>query len=93
MIIHKISNTTNNVNFGMKFKLSDETLNAISMSTKLSTDELKFLPLNESAKLMKERGSLKEPSKLKQWLSNQYIKFGERFGLVEKHHNIYPYEF
>lgn len=73
----------------MKFKLSDNTLNAISKSTKLTVDELHRLPLEEAAKLMKKRGSLKEPSKLKQWFSDKYKEFGEKTGLLKRHHNLY----
>ena len=94
MIIQKINN---DAPFGMKdingkhfkFKLSEATLNAISKSTKLSIDELHNLPLDEAAKLMKERGSIKEPSKLKQWLAKKYKEFGERTGLLKKQINIY----
>jgi hypothetical protein len=78
-----------NPNFKMKFKLSEETLSAISKSTKLSAEELHRLPLDEAAKLMKERGALKEPGKLKQWLSEKYRIFGEKTGLLKKHYNIY----
>lgn len=85
MKIQRIDNT----NFGMKFKLSDNTLNAISESTKLTVNELHRLPLDEAANLMKKRGSLKEPSKFKQWFSGKYKEFGEKYGLLKKHYNIY----
>jgi hypothetical protein len=94
MLIQKINN---DMSFGMKdingrnfkFKLSDATLNAISKSTGLTIDELHRLPLDEATKLMKERGTLKEPSKLWQWLSDTYRKFGEKTGLLKKEYPIY----
>ena len=78
-----------NPNFKMKFNLSEETLKSISQTTKLSVYELHRLPMDEAAKLMKERGALKEPSKLKQWLSEKYRIFGEKTGLLKKQYNIY----
>ena len=65
MIIHRVRNTTNNTNFGMEFKLSEDTLKLISKSTKLSVDELHRLPIEQATRLMQERGSLKEPNKFK----------------------------
>lgn len=88
MNILPVNGIDNKVNFKKKFKLSKETLNAISQSTNLHGDEL-YLPMDEAAKLMKERGSLKEPSKLKLWLSDIYRKFGEKCGFIEKRYNIY----
>ena len=82
-------NQTNNTNFKMNFHLSEGTLKAISASTRLTVEELHSLPLDEAAKLMKERGSLKEPSKLKQWFAAKYKEFGEKTGLLEKQCNIY----
>lgn len=78
MKVQKINNT----NFGIRFKLSDITLNAISSSTKLSVDELHRLPMDEAIQLMKDRGAIKEPSKFKLWLSEKYKQFGERNGLL-----------
>ena len=82
-------NSTDSTNFKMRFKLSDETLQAISTSTRLSVEELHRLPMDEATKLMKERGSLKEPGKIKQWLSEKYRIFGEKTGLLKKQYNIY----
>ena len=79
----------NNTNFKLNYKLSDRTLNSISRTTKLSVKELIELPFDEAEKLMKKRGSLKEPSKFKQWISNKYRKFGEKIGLLQKEYNIY----
>ena len=47
------------------------------------------LSIGEAEKLMKERGSLKEPSKLKRWLADKYKQFGERTGLLKRQYNIY----
>ena len=77
----------------MKFKLSENTLKLISESTRLSVEELHTLPAVETPRLMRERGSLKEPNKFKLLLSNQYRKFREKFGLLEKQRYFYPYEF
>ena len=82
-------NSIDSTNFKMRFRLSDETLQAISTSTGLSVEELHRLPMDEATKLMKERGTLKEPSKIKQWLSDKYRIFGEKTGLLKKQCNIY----
>ena len=79
----------NNKSFGMKFKLSPATIKAVESSTGLTYDEMTRLPLDECSKLMKERGTLKEPSRFKQWLSAKYKEFGERFGLLKKEYNFY----
>ena len=84
----KIQNTYGQ-KFGMRYKLSDETLKQISISTKLSVEELHRLPMAEAEKLMKERGSLKEPNKLKLWISDIYRKFGEKMGFLQKEYPIY----
>ena len=91
-MIHRVSNTTNNTSFGIKFKLSEETLRLISESTKLSVEELHRLPMDEAEKLMRERGSLKEPSKFTQWLSDSYRKLGENLGLLKKQHKIFTHD-
>ena len=85
-------NKINDINFGMRFKLSDETLRLISESTKLSVDELHNLPMAESERLMKERGSLKEPNKFKEWLISLYKSFGEKTGLLKKQRVIYTHD-
>ena len=64
---------------------------------KLNTNESPFPPsplavklANDEAKnLMKQRGTLKKPSKIKQWFVNQYKQLGEKLGFLEKQHNIY----
>ena len=78
-----------NQNFGMKFKLSTNTIKAIESSTGLTYKEMTRLSINETTKLMKERGTLKEPSKIKLWIADKYKKFGEQLGLLEKHYDIY----
>ena len=49
-----------------------------------------FPQVNE--KLMRERGSLKEPSKFTQWLSDSYRKLGENLGLLKKQHKIFTHD-
>ncbi len=82
-------NNKYNQSFGIRFKLSSKTIKALEFHTGLDYDEMTRLSLDESAKLMKERGKLKEPSKLRLWFSDKYRKFGEKYGLLEKHHNFY----
>ena len=38
---------------------------------------------------MIKRGSMKKPSKVKQWFADKYRQFGEKIGLLEKQRNIY----
>lgn len=85
-------NNSNNSKFGTKFRLSEKTLKCISESTKLSVDELHNLPLDEASKLMKERGALKEPSKLWTWMCKKYKNFGEQTGLLKKPRVIYTHD-
>ena len=82
-------NQTNNTNFKIKFELSNETLKSLSKSTRLSVEELENLPIDEATRLMKKRGAIKEPSKLKLWLADKYKKFGEKTGLLEKKYEFY----
>lgn len=89
MKIQSITNNNINTNFGMKFKLSNDTLKFVSISTKLSVDELRNLSLDDAAILMKERGAIKQPNKLKQYLADKYKKFGEKTGLLRKQHTFY----
>ena len=79
----------NNAKEHFTFKLSKETIKAFESSTGLTYEEMTNLTLAESAKLMKERGTLKEPSKIKLWISEKYKEIGERLGFLEKHSNIY----
>lgn len=73
----------------MNFKLSKEAIKAAEQSTGLTYEEMTRLPLSESAKLMKERGTLKEPNKLWTWLQGKYKKFGEKTGLLKKEYSFY----
>jgi len=81
MFVQSINNL-NNQNFGIKYKLSAEAIKATEKSTGLTYEEMTSLPLSKTEKLMKERGTLKEPSKIKLWISKNYKKFGEKFGLL-----------
>ena len=92
MNVQRININAKNISFGMNFKLSDKTLNLISKSTKLSVDELHKLPIDEASKLMKERGTLKEPNKFKEWLSDIYKSIGEKTGLLKKERKIYTHD-
>lgn len=87
----KINSVSNNIApiKTMTFRLSDKTMKMIEKSTRLTEKEMKTLSDSECRKLMIERGTLKEPSKLKVWASNLYKKFGEKLGLLEKQYNIY----
>lgn len=90
MQVQRISNQNNySPIFGMKFKLSEQSLKSIENSTKLTYDEMINLSLTECNKLMTERGALKKPSKFKTWIADKYRKIGEYFGLIQKHYNIY----
>lgn len=75
--------------FGNGYKLSKETVKAVENSTGLTYKEMTELPLDKCTRLMKERGKLKEPSKLKMWLSQKYKEIGEKYGLLERNYNIY----
>lgn len=88
MLIQPINYNSCNT-FGKNFKLSEDSIKAIESSTGLTYKEMTNLPLEESVKLMKKRGKLKEPSKIKIWISNLYRKIGEELGLLEKRYNIY----
>jgi len=86
MIVHRIENNTS---FKMEYKLSDKILKTISKSTRLSVEELHRLPIDDAVKLMKERGVIKEPNRLKLWLADIYKKVGEKTGLLQKQYEFY----
>ena len=88
MLVQKINNQYNQ-NFGMRFRLSKETIKTLETSTGLTYKEMTGLSIDETTKLMKERGKLKCPSKLKIWISDKYKIFGEKLGLLQKEYNIY----
>ncbi len=75
---------SNNPNFGINFKLSQETIAMIEKSTKLSYNEMTHLSLAECSDLMKKRGTLKKTSKIKLWLAEKYRRFGEKTGLLNR---------
>lgn len=90
MQVTSVSNQDNYLtNFGRNYKLSDRTVTSIEKSTGLSRAELTELTTDECKKLMKKRGTLKEPGKIKTWIADKYRKLGESLGLLEKKHNIY----
>ncbi len=74
---------SNNPNFGINFKLSQETIAMVEKSTKLSYNEMIHLSLDECGDLMKKRGTLKT-SKIKLWLAENYRRFGEKMGLLNR---------
>ena len=88
MLINPINNQYNQT-FGIKYKLSKETIKAFESSTGLTYEEMTQLPLDKSAELMKKRGKLKEPSKFRMWLAEKYKEIGEKLGLLKKQYNIY----
>ena len=88
MQIHVIDNACNK-SFRHKLELSKETINALEKSTKLTYKEMTNLSIEDSIKLMKERGSIKKSCKLKQYCTKLYKTIGEKLGLLEKQHNIY----
>lgn len=71
-------NRTYNQTFGLKFKLSEETKKTIEKSTGLSQEEMSLLPLKDVFELIKKKGTLKETSKIKLWLSEKYRQFGKK---------------
>ena len=70
-------------------KLSEQTMKLISKSTKLSENELKYLSIDNQIKLMEQRGSLKKPNPVKEFIAEKYRKLGEKLGLLKKEYNIY----
>lgn len=88
MQIQPIS-TQYNTNFGNKYKLSETTIKMVEKSTGLTYKEMITLTSDEATNLMKQRGTLKKPNKIKQWFSNKYQQLGEKLGLLKKESNIY----
>ena len=91
MKVLPISQKQNKPPFGLKFKLSKETVNSVEKSTGLTYEEMTNSSFDESEKLMKKRGTLKEPNKIFLWLQNTYKKFGEKTGLLEREHKFYTH--
>lgn len=72
------------LNFGLNFKLSKETVARIEKTTKLSYDKMTLLPLEKSYNLMKKRNSLKKTSKIQLWFAEKYRRFGVKMGLLSR---------
>ena len=75
----------------IKYQLSEQTIKNIEKSTKCSINELRTLSLDETKKLMSERGAIKKPNKIKQWFADKYKEFGEKLGLLKKDYNFYTH--
>lgn len=90
MQIHSIKTRYNTkLSFGINYKLSEKTIKQIEKSTGLSYKEMTTLTIDESRNLMKKRGTLKEPSKVKLWFASKYRQLGQRLGLLQKERNFY----
>lgn len=75
----------------IEFQLSKLTVKNIEKSTRCSINELRTLPLNEAKELMLERGAMKKPNVIKQWLADKYKTIGEKLGLLKKDYNFYTH--
>lgn len=75
----------------VKYKLSEQTLQRISKSTKLSKEELTSLSLDKQIELMSQRGSLKKTNPVKDFFVGLYQKLGEKLGLLNKEYNTYTH--
>ena len=75
----------------IEFQLSKLTVKNIEKSTRCSINELRTLPLHEAKELMLERGAMKKPNVIKQWLADKYKTIGEKLGLLKKDYNFYTH--
>ena len=75
----------------VKLRLEPQTLKHISKSTRLSKEELYSLTIRSAYNKMVERGAIKKPNPIKVFFKKIYKNLGERFGLLEKQHNIYTH--
>ena len=75
----------------IKYQLSDKTIKLIEQKTKCSINELRTLSIDETQKLMQERGAIKKPNVIKNWFAEKYKQFGERLGLLKKEYNFYTH--
>ena len=75
----------------INFQFSKETIKNIEKSTRCSIKELRNLSIDETQKLMQERGAVKKPNKIKRWFADNYKQFGERLGLLKKEYNFYTH--
>ena len=73
----------------LNFRLSQVTVKHIEKSTRCSIQEIRNNSMADVESLMIKRGAMKEPSKVKEWVSDKYKKFGEKIGLLKKEYNIY----
>ena len=73
----------------LNFRLSQVTVKHIEKSTRCSIEELRTCSIFETKELMIKRGAMKESCKIKEWFSDKYKEFGEKFGLLRKEYNIY----
>lgn len=87
--------TQNNpVVFGAKLKLEEKTIDLIEKRTRLSYNEMRFLPLDETTKLMRKRAPIREKiqytsREIRLLCGKIYKNIGEKLGLLEKQRNIY----
>lgn len=83
MQVQRVSNQNNySTNFGIKYKLSEQTIKTIEENTKLTYEEMKNLTLTECEKLINERRACKKLSKIRTWISEIYKKLCEKFGSI-----------
>ena len=72
----------------IKFRLNPTTLKYISEKTTLSEHQLKTLPTDETVKIMKERGVIKDSNPVFTFFKEQYIKLGKTLGFIDKRVNL-----
>ena len=75
----------------IKYQLSDKTIKFIEQKTKCSINELRTLSIDETQKLMQERGAIKKTNKIKLWFADKYRQLGERLGLLKKEYSFYTH--
>ncbi|GEM_PF-6441863 len=85
----QIQRISNNQNFGMKFRLSQDTIKHAENVTGLSYSEMTRTSLKDTTERMKQRGTLKKTNLIKEFFSDIYKKIGEKIGLLKKEHNFY----
>ena len=73
----------------LNFRLSQVTVKHIEKRTRCSIQEIRNNSMADVESLMIKRGAMKEPCKIKEWLSDKYKEFGEKLGLLKKEYNIY----
>ncbi len=79
-----------NLNFkGLNFRLKQETLDAISKSTRLTHTELLNESLDSMMQKAQKRGALKKQNTIKNFLSVLYKKIGKKLGLLNEERLFY----